>query len=89
MLEDVFAQWRKELKAEGQRELLLDQLHRRFGRELPRWVEGQVEKATTAQLKRWGRRVLKAASLHELFGRPQRAETGRARSRAITDRADA
>ena len=80
MLLDRRAQWEIELKAEGRRDLLIHQLHARFGRELPRWVQRRVQRATSAQLKRWGTKVLKAASLHEIFGRTRRSEAGSARA---------
>jgi hypothetical protein len=93
MLADRWEQWEVELKAEGRREgrveLLLDQLHARFGRELPRWVQRHLQRATNAELRRWGKRVLKAASLHELFGRQRRVDTGGARRRASGERVSA
>jgi hypothetical protein len=90
MLADRWEQWEVELKAEGRREgrveLLLDQLHARFGRELPRWAQRQMQQATNAELRRWGKRVLKASSLHELFGRQRRVDTHGGRRRAGGDR---
>jgi hypothetical protein len=76
MLAARWEQWEVELKAEGRREGLLDQLHARFGRELPGWVQRQLQRATNAELRLWGKKVLKAASLHELFGRQRRVDAG-------------
>ncbi len=97
MLSDRWTQWEVELKAEalregrreGRAELLLDLLQARFGRDLPRWVQRQIQRATSAQLKRWGTRVLKAPSLHELFGRQRGVEAERARPRGSGTRVGA
>jgi hypothetical protein len=80
MLDDRFAQWEKELRAEGRRDasregkadLLMAQLSGRFGQELPAWVQRRVQQATSAQLKRWGIRLLSTQSLDELFRRRRR-----------------
>jgi hypothetical protein len=50
----------------GEALLLQRQLVRRFG-PLPSGVVAQLGSATTAQLERWGDRVLDAASLDEVF----------------------
>jgi hypothetical protein len=51
---------------DGQRELLLDQLTERFG-SLPAAVTRRVARASPPELKRWGRRILTAASLDDVF----------------------
>ena len=50
----------------GQRELLLDQLTERFGA-LPAVVSQRVTRASLQDLRRWGRRILTAASLDDVF----------------------
>jgi hypothetical protein len=80
MLDDRFAQWEKEIRAAGRRDaersgkadLLMAQLSGRFGQELPGWVQRRVQQATSAQLKRWGIRLLSTESLDELFRRQRR-----------------
>ena len=52
--------------ATGQRELLLSQLVHRFGT-LPESVTRRVAAASTAELERWGKRILDAASLDDVF----------------------
>jgi hypothetical protein len=51
---------------EGMRALVLHQLVHRFGA-LPESVTRRVTKARTAKLKRWGERILDAASLDDVF----------------------
>jgi hypothetical protein len=51
---------------QGQRELLLDLLTEQFG-PLPAAVTERVAQAELQDLKRWGRRILKAASLDDVF----------------------
>ncbi len=50
----------------GQRELLLDLLTERFG-SLPAAVTQRVARASLQDLKRWGSRILTAASLDDVF----------------------
>lgn len=50
----------------GQRELLLDLLTERFG-SLPAAVTQRVARASLQDLKRWGTRILTAASLDDVF----------------------
>jgi hypothetical protein len=50
----------------GQRELLLDQLTERFG-SLPASVTERIAQASRQDLKRWGSRILKSASLDDVF----------------------
>jgi uncharacterized FlgJ-related protein len=52
--------------AKGQRELLLSQLVHRFGT-LPESVTRRVAAASTAELELWGKRILDAASLDDVF----------------------
>jgi hypothetical protein len=60
---------RPEVFADGQRALLLRQLVRRFG-PLPESVTKRVAGASTAELERWGERILDAASLDDVFATP-------------------
>ena len=53
---------------QGQRELLLEQLTRRFG-PLPQTVTTRVARGKSADLRRWGLRILDASSLDEVFRR--------------------
>ena len=69
-LTDRFDTWAREYERKGIEKgealLLQRQLVRRFG-PLPSGVVAQLGSATTAQLERWGDRVLDAASLDEVF----------------------
>jgi predicted transposase YdaD len=56
-------------REEGQQELLLRQLARRFGA-LPEAVTARVMNAGSEELERWGDRVLDAASLDDVFAAP-------------------
>jgi hypothetical protein len=56
----------KEGIEKGQRELLLDQLTERFGA-LPMAVTERITQASVQNLKRWGKRILTAASLDDVF----------------------
>lgn len=53
---------------EGQRRMLLNQLEARFGA-LPGVAEERIQAAGSAELRRWARRVLTAATLDEVLGR--------------------
>ncbi|MFO7639714.1 MAG: DUF4351 domain-containing protein [Candidatus Competibacteraceae bacterium] len=69
-LTDRFDTWAREYERKGIEKgealLLQRQLVRRFG-PLPSGVVTQLGSATTAQLERWGDRVLDAATLDEVF----------------------
>ncbi len=52
---------------EGEALLLHRMLRQRFG-ELPDWVWPRLQQADTAQLERWGERILSADSLGAVFG---------------------
>jgi hypothetical protein len=56
-------------RAEGERRLLLRQLRARFG-ELPAAIAERVEAAGTADLERWGERLLGAHTLDEVLDEP-------------------
>lgn len=60
---------RDEGRREGERALLLRQLRARFG-ELPASAIARIEAADTADLERWGERVLGAKTLAEVLGEP-------------------
>ncbi|HEX7839925.1 MAG TPA: DUF4351 domain-containing protein [Kofleriaceae bacterium] len=60
---------RKEGIKEGERSLLLRQLHARFG-ELPEATVTRIEAADMADLERWGDRVLGAQTLAEVLDEP-------------------
>ncbi|MBM0107116.1 Rpn family recombination-promoting nuclease/putative transposase [Steroidobacter sp. S1-65] len=70
MLADRIQEWGEEFKREGLREgeaqLLLRQLRRRFG-ELPVWVQPRLQQAPSEQLERWGERLLEVDTLDALF----------------------
>ena len=57
---------RQEGRQEGEALLLQRLLNRRFGT-LPSDITGKIATATSAQLERWGDRVLDATSLEEVF----------------------
>ena len=71
MAEVAYANWgdtyKNEGRQEGQAELLIRQLTRRFG-QLPNWAETRVNKAKSAQLEKWADAVLDASSLAEVIG---------------------
>jgi predicted transposase YdaD len=50
----------------GRRALLVQLLEARFGT-VPRWASDRVARATTAQLDRWGRRVLTAETVDQVL----------------------
>ena len=57
---------RDEGRMEGRQELLLQQLAWRFG-ELPQAITERVNRATGDELEHWGKRILGAASLDDVF----------------------
>lgn len=66
--------WKEKGRKEGEIELLVRQMQRRFG-PLDEGVRARLEAATAHQLLRWGERLIEAGSLEEVFGRrkPTRA----------------
>ena len=60
---DWTAQWTQL----GQSRLLRRQLQRRFGADLPKWVDERLERADTDQLERWGEELLDAPTLDAVF----------------------
>ena len=56
-------------RQEGQQEFLLRQLAWRFG-ELPETITERVNQATSEELEHWGKRILGAASLDDIFASP-------------------
>lgn len=56
----------KKYVAEGYRELLRDQLEQRFG-ELPDDIGAKLEEADASTIRAWGRRLLTATSLADVF----------------------
>lgn len=64
----LYEQIKEAGREEGRKALLLRMLGRRFG-ELPRAVVVRVEAADSAQLDRWGERLVKATTLNDVFGR--------------------
>jgi hypothetical protein len=83
VLADQFPKWEAQFRASGMRvgqriglkkgrrnghaELLLKQLRRRFGDELPRRVLERVRRADVKQLGRWGEKLLDAQNLAQIF----------------------
>jgi hypothetical protein len=59
---------REEGRKEGREELLLRLLAQRFGK-LPAKVVARIHAADSAQLDRWGERVISAATLEEIFAK--------------------
>jgi hypothetical protein len=60
------AEGRKEGTKNGYRELLLDLLQQRFG-DVPADMGAKLDEADANTLRAWGRRVLTAASLADVF----------------------
>ncbi|MBF0163080.1 MAG: DUF4351 domain-containing protein [Magnetococcales bacterium] len=52
---------------EGEANMLLRQLQRRFG-SVPDWARERIARADSASLEIWGERVLEPHSLKEVFG---------------------
>jgi len=67
---EVFEEGVESGVVKGQRELLLSLLVHRFGA-LPEPVTRRVASASTAELARWGKRILDAASLDDVFTAPE------------------
>lgn len=67
---------------QGKVDLLLEQLRKRFGSRLPRYVRERVQQSNVEQLSRWGERLLDARSLAQLF--PVRRRTTRLHRRGST-----
>ncbi len=69
---DWTQRWRQEGRLEGRLEgegaILLRQLKRRFGPELPSWVETKVQTASAEQLEAWSEAILDATSLEDVVG---------------------
>jgi hypothetical protein len=63
------SEFAKKYVAQGERALLLRQMHTRFG-ELPAPVVTRVENADVALLERWGERILSAKTLAEVLDEP-------------------
>ena len=64
----VLMQWSRELLAEGKAAVLREQMETKFG-PLPKWAIDRLAHATPAQLGRWTKRILTAASLEAVLGR--------------------
>jgi len=62
---------RREGKLEGQQEFLRKLLTQRFG-ELPPEADARVQAATPTELEKMGLRILSAATLDEVLGKPKR-----------------
>ena len=73
--QDIVENWRREAIQEGvkqgleqgERNLLLRQLQRRFGAEVDGEIERRVVTAPLEQIEVWAERVLSAATLNELL----------------------
>jgi predicted transposase/invertase (TIGR01784 family) len=61
-------QLREQGRQQGSRDMLLDLLRERFGA-LPETANARVAGAELAQIREWNRRVLKALTLEDVFGR--------------------
>jgi len=64
-----FEDYQRKVRNEGRRSMLLEQLRTRFG-ELPAATVAHIEAADMVDLERWGKRVLTAQTLAEVFGEP-------------------
>jgi hypothetical protein len=67
MLFDRICEWEQEAKREGEQEILLRVLLKRFG-SLPDWAQARVKDAQMPQLEQWSERLLETDSLHAVFG---------------------
>ena len=65
---DVLGPVLRKVRAEGQMEMLLSQVQKRFGR-IPPTVSERIAALKPAQLKRVGLRILDAQSIEDLFAR--------------------
>lgn len=77
-LDAIYEKWERRVKDEGRaegraegqrsmlRSMLLDQLGQRFG-PLPDAIRARIEAAEVQELQRWGKRVIPARSLAEVF----------------------
>jgi hypothetical protein len=65
---DWTAQWTLQGQHQGESRLLRRQLQRRFGADLPKWVDERLERADTDQLETWGEALLDARTLETVFG---------------------
>lgn len=54
--------------AEGQRKLVIEQLQQKFGR-LPAWARERLDAGKPVQMERWGKKLLTAKTLEQVFGR--------------------
>lgn len=63
----VLMRWEKEWSVSGRAAMLTDLLRTKFG-PLPKWASERVQQATPAQLTRWGRKILTAATLEAVVG---------------------
>lgn len=71
LAERAVARGRREGRREGQQEFFEELLAQRFG-PLSSEVSARIQAATQAELKEMGRRVLTAATLDEVLGKPKR-----------------
>jgi hypothetical protein len=60
--------WTVRWKQQGESQLLRRQLQRRFGTNLPDWVNERLDHADTDQLETWGEALLDARTLEAVFG---------------------
>ena len=67
MLEQRVEEWNRELRQEGEAALLLSQLEHKFGRVDPK-TRKRVQGANAERLLDWGKRVLTAERLEDIFG---------------------
>lgn len=69
---DWTAQWKQQGREQGyrqgERKILRRQLQRRFGADLPKWVDDKLEIANTDQLENWAVALLDAPTLEAVFG---------------------
>ncbi|KOR32501.1 hypothetical protein TI05_06900, partial [Achromatium sp. WMS3] len=64
-------QWRQQGIQQGERQaerrLLRNMLQHRFGPQLPAWVDQHLQKASIAQLEKWGLAFVTAQTLQDIF----------------------
>jgi len=65
---DWTAQWTQQGQRQGESRLLRRQLQRRFGANLPDWVDDRLNNAELDQLEMWGEAILDARTLEAVFG---------------------
>lgn len=64
---EFYEEWCTKKRQQGARDLLLRQLHRRFGAEVDAEAERRITAASTEQVELWADRILSATTMAEVF----------------------